>query len=291
MRHHQKRSSHRILSCLPCRQHKLRCDRRVPCRTCCRYNREDECKEHPASTTSLRPSTSRQPVQLSSIAARPTDPSSQTAMTESRDRIPSEKSYETCELSGETHVCQLGKLKRLSYHRGIACRAGNNKHVLWIPNASAPNLSGTQNILDTAEIQDLQKMQLLLMLPSQKQCDLLFDYFFEAVNWIYQVNHEPSVRRWYSHFWLSTVTEVDLTQLSLLFAMISISILVMPLDLSTEMGFESIFREHAHIWHSASQQALICGNTASKPCLLQIQIFLTTQSYWLETKNIEILNR
>lgn len=38
------------LSCLACRQHKLRCDRRVPCGTCIRYRREAQCRENPAPT-------------------------------------------------------------------------------------------------------------------------------------------------------------------------------------------------------------------------------------------------
>src|ERR1700742_2068803 len=36
------------LSCLPCRQHKLRCDRHVPCGTCSRYRRQGLCLQHPA---------------------------------------------------------------------------------------------------------------------------------------------------------------------------------------------------------------------------------------------------
>ncbi|KAF7557379.1 hypothetical protein G7Z17_g738 [Cylindrodendrum hubeiense] len=36
------------LSCLACRQHKLRCDRRVPCGTCIHYRREAQCHENPA---------------------------------------------------------------------------------------------------------------------------------------------------------------------------------------------------------------------------------------------------
>ena len=36
------------LSCLPCRQHKLRCDRQLPCNTCTRYHRADQCLQNPA---------------------------------------------------------------------------------------------------------------------------------------------------------------------------------------------------------------------------------------------------
>ena len=36
------------LSCKACRQHKLRCDRQVPCGTCVRYHREAHCRQNPA---------------------------------------------------------------------------------------------------------------------------------------------------------------------------------------------------------------------------------------------------
>ncbi|KAL1957561.1 hypothetical protein VTO42DRAFT_5788 [Malbranchea cinnamomea] len=40
-------SKRRTLSCLPCRQHKLKCDRHVPCHSCIRYRREEQCRQNP----------------------------------------------------------------------------------------------------------------------------------------------------------------------------------------------------------------------------------------------------
>ncbi|KIY02625.1 uncharacterized protein Z520_01090 [Fonsecaea multimorphosa CBS 102226] len=37
------------LSCEPCRRHKLKCDRGIPCSTCSRYNREELCLLNPAA--------------------------------------------------------------------------------------------------------------------------------------------------------------------------------------------------------------------------------------------------
>lgn len=42
------------LSCEPCRRHKLKCDRVVPCGTCSRYNREDLCLLNPAPSKGKR---------------------------------------------------------------------------------------------------------------------------------------------------------------------------------------------------------------------------------------------
>lgn len=38
----------KALNCLPCRQHKLRCDRHVPCSNCRKSKRDDLCRRHPA---------------------------------------------------------------------------------------------------------------------------------------------------------------------------------------------------------------------------------------------------
>jgi Fungal Zn(2)-Cys(6) binuclear cluster domain len=47
-----RRNAHTVkrkaLNCLPCRQHKLRCDRHVPCSNCRRSKRDDLCRRHPA---------------------------------------------------------------------------------------------------------------------------------------------------------------------------------------------------------------------------------------------------
>ncbi|KFX86748.1 hypothetical protein V490_08882 [Pseudogymnoascus sp. VKM F-3557] len=45
---HQQQVKSRALSCLPCREHKLKCDRQVPCKSCVRSNRVDHCRKHPA---------------------------------------------------------------------------------------------------------------------------------------------------------------------------------------------------------------------------------------------------
>src|ERR1700753_2460016 len=50
----QRQRKRRQLSCLPCRLHKLKCDRRVPCETCVRYIRTKQCNQHPAPEARIR---------------------------------------------------------------------------------------------------------------------------------------------------------------------------------------------------------------------------------------------
>lgn len=135
------------------------------------------------------------------------------------------------------------------------------------------------------------KSQLAAVLPSQNQCDLLVCYYMENINWLYQAIHVPSFRRQYADFWSGSVQDIDLIWLSLLYTIISISALLIPVELVEAMGFEhSTIRNLSHISHSASRQALYSGEYESKPCLLQLQTFLATQLYWLSTKNIEAMN-
>jgi hypothetical protein len=85
--------------------------------------------------------------------------------------------------------------------------------------------------------------------------------------------------------------DVDLIWLSLLFTILSISALLFPSESVEIMGYDnSTIRNLAQVWHSASRQALHAGEFESKPGLTQIQTFLTTQTYWLATKNTEAMN-
>ena len=45
----RKSYQRRALNCLACRQHKLKCDRQIPCSSCIRSRREEECRQNPAA--------------------------------------------------------------------------------------------------------------------------------------------------------------------------------------------------------------------------------------------------
>lgn len=56
-------------------------------------------------------------------------------------------------------------------------------------------------------------------------------------------------------------------------------------------GFEvSDLAALSHRWYSASRPSLQSGGYESKPTLIQLQVFIVTQLYWYETKDIEALN-
>jgi hypothetical protein len=108
---------------------------------------------------------------------------------------------------------------------------------------------------------------------------------------MYNAIHIPSFQRQYDGFWSLNVAEIDLIWLALLLTVISLATLMGPrefvaiLEVNKPLG-----RDWAHVWHQASRQALHAGEYELKPTLTQLQVFLCTQIYWLETKQHEVLN-
>ncbi|KAH8821978.1 hypothetical protein F5884DRAFT_659995 [Xylogone sp. PMI_703] len=142
------------------------------------------------------------------------------------------------------------------------------------------------------QAQDLfWKQHLCALLPTRSQCDFLTCYYFENVNWIFQSIHVPSFRKAYSRFWDMETTNIDLIWLSLLYTILSVSALYVPPEAIWVTGIEPAkIRPLAHTWHTASRQALQCGNFEDKPCLTQLQTFSVTQLYWYATNRVETLN-
>lgn len=135
------------------------------------------------------------------------------------------------------------------------------------------------------------KVQLASLLPPRKLCDRLVSYYIENIDLIYHAIHIPSFQRQYEAFWSLNATEIDLIWLALLLTIISLAALMSPQGYMDVLGEEKfISRDWAHVWHQASRQALHAGDYELKPTLMQLQVFLCTQIYWLETKQHEILN-
>lgn len=135
------------------------------------------------------------------------------------------------------------------------------------------------------------KVQLASLLPFRKLCDDLVSYYIENIDLIYHAIHIPSFQRQYDAFWSLNATEIDLIWLALLLTIISLAVLMGPQEYMETLGMEkSTSRDWAHVWHQASRQALYAGDYELKPTLMQVQVFLCTQIYWLETKQHEILN-
>lgn len=270
----RKSSSRRTLSCYPCRRHKIKCDRHVPCLMCIRYQRQDECKQHPAPQSLVRSPHVPHPARIAQGAAKKRQPSD---------------SVEEVQRSPESYLVSQVTESNNSDPQYILRNLFPLPVVLPI---SEERLLVAPLLRDPIDSQLFWKTQLIAVIPSRSRCDQLVSFYVEHIEWIYHAIHIPSFERQYSTFWSTSVADVDLIWLSLLFTIISATALLVPIG-SAEIvtGVKtSKARDLARIWHQCCRQALHAGDFESKPSLMALQVFLVTQLYWLEMKNFEILN-
>ena len=294
----ERRRNRQALSCLPCRQHKLRCDRRVPCQTCCRYRREDKCGQH----TAPLPLHSDSPFRLARkvIAAR-------TPETSLLDDNGSGTHPRTAKSNMPGVTTNQVRAKQVSDADNEALDSGSVMLLTPVPTKQKerqPRLSVSllpQIGSITSFSSDISgscfhpesywRAQLLAALPTRNQCDMLVSYFLENINWIHHAIHVPSFRKEYSQLWDTDTHSVDLSWLSLLFIVISESALFISSDVAQAIGLSPMnVRNLSHVWYTSSRQALHASGFESKPRLVHLQTFLVSQIYWLATKNVETMN-
>lgn len=305
-------STRRALSCLPCRRHKLKCDRHVPCHSCTRYRREDLCRKHPAPSSLLDSASCipKRPAASIPAAVSETSPPIQISpYADSSHNPPLPASYGHADTINFAHPASVTDRATTSPH--IPHVGGTLATTPAVPAQSQPptelaqHLAGTsvlsgslpflisagQSPVRQAEVATFWKVQLTSFLPTQPQCDYLVTYYLEHLNWVHHAIHAPSFQNAYAAFWNTNVEDVNLIWLSLLYSIISCSAIYIPFHTAQAAGLDqTTIRLRAHQWHSASRQALDAGNYESKPSLAQLETFLVTQLYWLATKNIEAMN-
>jgi hypothetical protein len=305
------------LSCRACRQHKLRCDRQVPCSTCIRYHREAHCRQNPAPV--LRQQRTAAPQNGSSHQERQTpacvtEPAGVPAIRNGRLSSNEVDEVHSIRQTVESvYMATAARHMRPQTSRGqwaldgcsswatvigyIGSEGDSDTNPIPLPFVlSGLYRSGNDDcpLLKMPSPQNRQvfwRHQLVAMLPTRSQCDILLTYYVEHINWLFQTVHVPSFRCEYARFWDGDIPECDLIWLSLLFTIISLSALYIPLEMTEIVGLpREAVRNLAHGWHLASQRALQAGEYDAKPCLRQLQTFSVTQLYWYATNNIEILN-
>lgn len=282
---HKKKgpSTRRALSCLPCRRHKLKCDRHVPCHSCTRYRREDLCRKHPAPSSVLESSSFLpKPNAASMPPAHPSPPVhiSPYAETSTTSYLPPVSSSNSTTSTSATTTSTTTTTTTTTL-AGTSVLSGSLPFLV----------SAGQPPVRQAEVATFWKVQLTSFLPAQHHCDYLVQYYLDHLNWVHHPLHAPSFRAAYAAFWNTNVEDVSLLWLALLFTVLSCSAIYLPFHTARTAGLDpATIRLRAHQWHSASRQALDAGNYESRPSLIQIETFLATQLYWLATKNIEAMN-
>ncbi|UKZ80391.1 hypothetical protein TrVFT333_008150 [Trichoderma virens FT-333] len=300
-----QRGGRKPLSCLACRRHKLKCDRKVPCGTCIRYRREALCRQNPAPPKRGR----------AKKAARDTDIDVGSELADA-DLAESDAVGEVLQAPDQNPIVAgstgLGLVRLRNSFRTPGAEIkdtpfflralGLDANTTAIPVSSLSQLlaeiqsAGQPSLLwhmmEGATRRRYWETQLRSALPSRTMCDLLLNYYIDHINWIFQITHVPSFRREYEEFWdAGDDHELDFIFTALIFTIISVSALYIPPGTVEIFGCpkESI-RDLAHVWHRASHQALMAGDFESKPCIVQLQTFSITQFYWYATNGIDALN-
>lgn len=267
-----RRRNRQALSCMPCRHHKLKCDRGVPCQACRRYGREDRCSRQRA--TSLSSNSPRH------LAPKPAVRKPETLHV---DYGSPHDHVRTVQASSSVVPVQPSPRENERHLRPTVSLLPRIGSVMCVDNA----LHGSSFF----HSESYWCEQLLTLLPTRNQCDSLVSYFLENINWIYHAIHVPTFRKEYSQLWDADPQSVDLSWLSLLFTMISESALFLSSDVAQAMGlsFQNV-RSLSHTWYTASRQALHASGFEAQPRLVHLQTFIVAQLYWLVTKNVETMN-
>ncbi|KAI1615497.1 hypothetical protein EDD36DRAFT_190352 [Exophiala viscosa] len=296
-------ANNKILSCRPCRERKVRCDRVFPCKSCVRHRCEAQCQPSQVSRANVNHYKVPLPRALSPTPLHVLTPSTlddvsgvlrTNNVSSAPDVFPvptpsNEYVGTTYAQTGTGDVSDTTSLasktiEALHAHNSLASLMAGQQPPL------APTLSSFGATLSASE-KTAWRVYLADCLPPRSQCDLFVSYYFESINWIYQAIHCPSFRSKYETLWVMPVNEIDLIFLALLYAMMSPSALFIDPSTCESVGFESSkIRESAHLWFRLSRQALHAGEYESRPCLTQIEVFIVSQLYWYSTKNVEALN-
>ncbi|KAL7944278.1 fungal-specific transcription factor domain-containing protein [Trichoderma barbatum] len=300
-----QRGGRKPLSCLACRRHKLKCDRKIPCGTCIRYRREGLCRQNPAPPKRVRDREAVRDIDVDvgselvdadladsdavdeALGVPARDPtaaaSTDVGLVRLRDSFKAPGAdikdtaffLRTLGLDANTTSIPVSSLSQLL----AEIQSAGQPSILW-------------HMMEGATRRRYWETQLRSALPARSMCDLLLNYYLDHINWIFQITHVPSFRREYEEFWdAGDDHELDFIFTALLFTIISVSALYIPPGAVEIFGCprESI-RDLAHVWHRASHQALVAGDFESKPCIAQLQTFSITQFYWYATNGIDALN-
>ena len=271
-------------SCLPCRKHKLKCNREVPCAACIRYHREEPCLLNPAT----QQETKNRHIDISARTGT-AHRNAQTTLNRGAARSGQHNDREQLGVSGSHTLTE--QFRSLVDSGSMYSPSIKLPELLAEASRQGSRSVAWKSILSRETKLEACRSRLASTLPSRSQCDLLVNFYHDHINWLYQTIHVPSFRKEYSAFWDTQFNDVALDWVALLFSIISLSSLHVPLAAVTVVGIpaESI-RSLAHIWHEASEYALNGGDCIARPSITQIQNFSVTQLFWYANNQLETLN-
>lgn len=292
----QRINTRPVVSCLPCRARKVKCDRQAQCGHCRR--RGEECvwpsqkqQQNPPQKRSegdeaIQTIHSRLAELENAIASLRETHQPNLSEQSTAPTLPALRTNDTPTQLWPDDVVDLDEFDHqiISTQRKRARRYSPvRSHLQESPHSSnyGPHLSTSNNVDQISdERQTMQKtfVRLFRKLPMAEECDLLLERYWVAVEWIHHVVHRPSFERWLQviradHFDQHEEVFADMHTLALLFIMLCLS-LHFAQDCTKEDHWQ------AQNYYQLSCKALEQGNYLDHHSVAAIQT-LVMQGIWL----------
>ncbi|KAJ0414783.1 fungal-specific transcription factor domain-containing protein [Aspergillus carlsbadensis] len=185
------------ISCRPCRESKLRCDRQAPCASCRRRDIGEDCVYRPASPTTTSPVLSRPgPEQAwdtsQLLSPRQSTETSSTVLVDSR-------------AASDSHARWDQVHQRPTDERDQIQQPWNST---FFPFGIAPVVS---------------RQDILALLPPKECCDYLITRYFQLLSPQFHILHSPSFQSQYGLFQADPLN-IDLSWIALLFTICAVTL-------------------------------------------------------------------
>ncbi|KAM0204407.1 hypothetical protein ACHAPI_000160 [Fusarium lateritium] len=281
-----------LLSCAPCRNSKLKCDREQPCNQCAKKGRASQCayapkpeRKRPAKGMSARLK------RLEGMVREMMDP----------EGVPSEVAADTKNSSRATNGATAGPevqglvvqgKKATTYVGATHCMAmlediEDLKSYFEHPEdteddqSPADEIDPTELILNT-RAGPKNREELLNRLPDRNVADRLISRYFASMSPSQHIVHRPSFTRQYAKFWQDP-SEASLHWIAQLFMMLSLGIFFNNFINSSELEGDSPLPAHDRIRHykACAGWALVWGKYTQPSAATLPAFLLYVESHFL----------
>ncbi|KAH9984774.1 hypothetical protein F4779DRAFT_326508 [Xylariaceae sp. FL0662B] len=203
-----------LLSCAPCRNSKLKCDRGAPCGQCIKKDRAGACVYAPRPEKKRRPPARSMAARLRRLeglvrgmidsASEPTPPGPGSGPVSSADAggyvvqgggSSSSRATSTTDYVGGTHfMAVLEDIEDLKNYFEDPAEGGDETHDPY-------ENTGPQELMMFSKGVPRNKDELLALLPERSVCDRIMNRYFNSNSPSRHIIHIPTFTKEYNNFW------------------------------------------------------------------------------------------
>lgn len=232
------------LSCAPCRDSKLRCDRQHPCATCRRRQLVDSCIYPDTSSSTGPAATGARNIPAETHQTPPTEPASNHLLT------PRHETEDSVRAAVEGHARWDAVFERPI---NPLSQSGQNVAVAPLGNPDSSHFPFSLG-------PPISKSDILAILPPKECCDYLISQYFLRLSPLFHVLHGPTFQRQYNKF-LDQPLTAELSWLALLFTILSTILDTMEDDdpILTQLWTQELrFQSMSNVAAQCRKSAMVC---------------------------------